>query len=188
METTTDPTRVDRSTIAAMINQALLSNRDALPKERNGRPMAPSDVYVAQLRKDIGQGRSNPVAQLLALGECDVCDGVALDRVVGPLLQLVAHLELRVREREARHPMTRPLMTLVRAETRMHCKASLAELRAVDSPASLEALNEVVREVAAERTVLTQIEAVCVQRIAVVRTTARPAHEVRRARRMTVLA
>jgi hypothetical protein len=182
MGTTPDPATVARATIADMINQALLNTRDTLPKERNGRPMAPSDARAAQIRKDIGQGRATPVQQLLTVTECDIADGVPLDRALAPILQLVAHLE-----REERHHMDRPLMTLVRAETRMHCRTSLAELRAVDSPASLDALSDVVREVAAERAVLTQIEEACIRQIAVVRAAPRPAHDVGRAQRLAVL-
>ncbi|CAN5922618.1 hypothetical protein BH11GEM2_BH11GEM2_37720 [soil metagenome] len=180
MGTTTDRAAVGQEMLTAALHELLLNSRDVLPHGRNGRPAAPSDPRAAQIRKDIGQGRANPIGQLLTVFECDVQDQVPFSEVVAPLRQIIAHLEvLAVNGR--RPQLDRPLITLVRAETKIHCQATLAELRAVDTPASPAALASVVREAEAERIVLAEIEQRCLEQLAVVRTAERTVYGARHA-------
>jgi hypothetical protein len=185
MGTTTDRAAVGQDMLTAALHELMLNSRDLLPHGRNGRPAAPSDPRAAQIRKDIGQGRANPIGQLIAVFECDVQDQVPFSEVVAPLRQLIAHLEvLAVHGR--RPKLDRPLITLVRTETKLHCQATLAELRAVDTPTNPTALTALMREAEAERGVLAQIEERCLEELAVVRNAERTVHGARRAPAMAV--
>ena len=178
MGTTLDRAAVGRHTLAQALTELMLDSRDSLPHARNGRPGAPSDPRAAQVRKDIGQLRANPFGQILTVLECDVRDQVPVADVVAPLRQLIAHLE--VIGVAGHRTIERPIVTLIRAETKAQCRADLAELRVAEHPDDATALAEAIREVEGHEQALVAVKHACVQRLAVVRVASRPVHGVRR--------
>lgn len=172
MRSSSVKTTTDRATVAQMIvqelNDLMLNSRDALPKERNGRPRAPSNPRAAQIRKDIGQERANPFGMLVTVGECDLRDGVAFSEVVGPLRRLIAHYEAVAVEAHM-HRHERPLITLMCTELKAQTRLDLAQLRAAESPESVEALAEVIREADAHKRAIDEMQAAALRKLASVR-------------------
>lgn len=144
MRTTTDVTHGgprDPAPHATAITAAILKQRDCLPHTLNGRPMSPSTVAAANIRREMQQGRSAEVKRLLTVLACDLEDGVPLATVLSTLDQMAAYLRLVAGDQA---PEPRDLTVLVRNETRAQGRLDLAQLRLLETPTSEAALSEVI--------------------------------------------
>lgn len=115
----------------------------ALPKQRNGRPSSLSDRYADQVKREWQQGRSVAFKRERAFLVTLVRDGVPLSIALAPLHQMTAEIEAEGAVVSRTHD--RPIVPLLRRETRAQATLDLAQIRVVHEPNSPEALTEALR-------------------------------------------
>jgi hypothetical protein len=164
MTSTQDPADVGSlDAHAAALTQLTLLARQSLPHAQNGRPVAPSDPYVVHVRRAMQAGLSSEYKRLYAVARCDLTDGVSCALVVAPLRRMIALLEA---DAVAQHRRTasRPLATLVRAETKAQCRTSLAALKLVEQPENPVVLDEAIRDARMQEETLGALALACEER------------------------
>lgn len=145
MKNTTDRAAVRVSGIEAQLNDLLLDGRKSLPHGANGRASLAPPEKVAQTRKNVRQGLCCPFRHLLDISTADVTDGVPLSEVLAPYHRMIAYLESRAAEQRLAH-RDRPVAVLTPRVQKEMGDLSLAMLRQANSPASVEAMEAVIRE------------------------------------------
>jgi hypothetical protein len=168
VQTHSDPAERTLGMIADDITSLLLQGRSVLPKAINNRPIRPSSDYVVNVRADMAKGRSQEIKRLLAVGLCDVRDGVPFDLVAAPYRQILAHLEVASAAECARQP-ERSMAVLLRRETRAQGRLDIAQLRVVETPTCHNALTTVLREADGYCATLDDFTTACMHRLAAVR-------------------
>lgn len=156
---------------AMALTKLLLDARAVLPHGLNGSPPAPSDPRAANIRREMQQGRSSEFKRLLTAMTCDLRDGVPFALVVAPLRQMIATLEIAAVD-GLRQRADRPVLTLIRRETRAQARSDLAQFKVAESPTSTSALADVVREASAHLVTLTDLIDGCERELAMARTVA----------------
>lgn len=122
--------------IAAAISEQLLQVRRLHLRRR-----APKDDRVHQIRRNIACGRANPLLLLLATSFADLEDGAPIAAVLRPYQSAIATLEERHHERASvTPPAPLPLLSVMRRETRAQAQLDEAQLRVLENPDSVEAL------------------------------------------------
>lgn len=131
-----------------------LAQRDTLPHAANGKTIVPSDPYAAQVDRDIRAGKSREIHRLLAVGITNLRDGAPLAAVVARPLR-----EIAIYQVEAREYQPRPMIALVRRETREQALLDLAQLRAIHAGDNdLDAKRELASSIRAYRAILDEME------------------------------
>lgn len=176
VRTTQDRAIAGLDGIAQDLLSLVISARDALPHAPNGQPPAPSSTYVANVRREMKQGRSQEFRRLYAVAACDLADGVPFSEVIAPYRRLIAQLEVVAVAGALRKP-DRPTPTLVRQMVKESAEAVAAGVTLVQREDSPEALQATLREVQDLAEVVTGVEKHCeraLARLAVSRGMQRP--------------
>lgn len=84
----------DPALVGRTLTTTLLQARTTLPHATNGRPLAPSSDYVGQVRKEMATERSQEFKRIWAVCQCDLKDGVPIDRVTAALRQMLTLLDV----------------------------------------------------------------------------------------------
>jgi hypothetical protein len=135
--------RADPAAVGRTLTEMLLQGRDSLPAAPNGRPLAPSSSYVAQVRKEMANERSREFQRIWAVCQCDLKDGVPLPLVTAALRQMLTLLDVEAVAQEAdrRTPCVRVLGKAWRRETRYQGDYDVAQVWAVEEPENPVALS-----------------------------------------------
>jgi hypothetical protein len=140
MSTTLGQLGVAPDAVEEDLRVLLLSQRDGLSRAGNNQPKAPSSVYVANVLRDIGQGKAQPIRMLLAVLRTNLRDGVSLYEVRKFVRRLDAALEVAANPRAE----AQCLSTLNRMETRAECAENLAQLAAERDAGDPETLAQLI--------------------------------------------
>jgi hypothetical protein len=138
------------------------SQRGALPRAENGRTIAPSDSYAAQVMKDMTGGRSAELRRLVAVWVCNLRDGVNL-----PTVKLILRRIESILDVEAGTYRPRSMIALHRRETREQGVLDLAQFRTTQDESDLEALRAQSQQLAAYQTILEELQYETDRRIAI---------------------
>jgi hypothetical protein len=170
MTSTTDRAAVTATHIEQQLTDLLLSGRDSLPHGANGHPKAPP-AAVASTRKLLRQGLRVPFRHLVQVSTADLSDGVPLSEVLAPYHRMIAYLESRAAEQYLAR-REKPVAVLMQRTQKEAGDLSLAMLRLAHSPASVDAMDAVIREAADLPPVVNELRAAC--HLSVVRTSTAP--------------
>lgn len=171
MGTTLDHTVGGHDSAGQRYTELVLSARDVLPRGRNGRAPAPADPYAAQVRRDWQQSRSCAFKRERAVLMDDARAGVPLPIVLAPLRQLTTEIETEAAG--AARTSDRPMVALLRRETRAQGHLDLAQIRVVHEPECQIALTDVLRAADLYTVTLDDFTSACVRRLR----PAEPSHE-----------
>jgi hypothetical protein len=178
MHTTQGRTAVAYAAITDPLTRQLLDGRTCLPHGANGHGPRPSDPCAAQIRKDIGQGRADPLRLLYTVMACDARDGVPFSEIVASLHGLIAAVEVVAVAARARRDMSLP--TLVRAQAKAQFAENLAEHAVLEHPDSPDVLAKAITAADRDICALDAFRTGCARDLSVIRCQSTPAFGARR--------
>jgi hypothetical protein len=152
----------DLTAMAQTITKSMLGSRAGLPRERNGRPKAPSNPRAEQIRKEMAAGRSAEVLRLVTVSYTDLEDDVPFHLVAAPYRRMLSYLELHwnAMQRE-RGRAVRPLPVAIQTETKAQHRVDLLENTLLMRPACPETLTEAIRATDQHIATLTEFSRSC---------------------------
>lgn len=144
-------TAVRAQEVGALLSAIQVGCRaEPFPRAPNGGAKVCSDPRAARVTSEMQREGGSPHWEgIFAKAFCDIADGAPAERVRAVFLRALAECDAEIerdqRERRLRE-FARPIAALVTTAMKAEHRLELAELRAVESPTSVAALQAVVEE------------------------------------------